>query len=417
MSEGPGVLPRLQPGWLDSKPVQRVFEAMKAEGETTRIVGGAVRNAILDEPVGDIDFATTLPPEEVMTRARAARIKVVPTGIDHGTVMLVTGGRAFEVTTLRLDIETFGRHARVAFGRDWEEDARRRDFTMNALYLARDGTVSDPVGGYEDVRARHVRFIGEARQRIREDGLRILRFFRFAAAYGEGRLDGEGMHACILERALLGRLSRERVRQEMVKLLVARDAVSVVRAMAEAGFLTRVTGAVPRLRVFEALAGIEADMGVAPEAMRRLAALCCVVADDAERLAERFRLSAQEKRRLCMAAPRRSPPADAKAVRESLYRAGRDATIDQLLLAFARGDGKKSDDRLVSRVRLALDAPVPAFPFSGGDAVALGLAPGPAVGRALRRFEAWWIAQDFPEEEGALRDALRRAVSQAAGKD
>ena len=223
--------------WLKEKPLAELLAVLDRDGEEARVVGGAVRNALLGLPHGDIDIATTALPAEVTRRAQAAGFKAVPTGVDHGTVTVVIEGRPFEVTTLREDVETFGRHATVKFGRDWKRDAQRRDFTMNGLSLSPDGEVHDHVGGVADLKARRVRFIGDAATRIAEDYLRILRFFRFHAYYGEGHPDAEGLHAVIAARAGLEQLSRERVRMELMKLLLAPHAVPVLAVMAEAGLL------------------------------------------------------------------------------------------------------------------------------------------------------------------------------------
>ena len=242
------------------------------DGEEARVVGGAVRNALLGEPIGDIDVATTAIPAEVTRRATAAGFKPVPTGIEHGTVTVVVAGRPFEVTTLREDIETFGRHANVSFGRDWKADAERRDFTMNALSLSADGRVHDYVGGLTDLAARRVRFIGDASKRIAEDYLRILRFFRFHATYGHGHPDAEGLHACIVARAGLEQLSRERVRMELMKLLIAPHAVPALATMTETGILLGVLGGVPYLASFANLAKLEHAIGTPADPVRRLGA-------------------------------------------------------------------------------------------------------------------------------------------------
>src|SRR5665647_3574673 len=216
--------------WLKSGPAARVLQLLDGNGEEARVIGGAVRNALLQIPVADIDIATTALPDEVIRRAKAAGIKSVPTGIDHGTVTLVVDGHPFEVTTLRQDTETFGRKARVAFGRDWVVDAERRDFTINGLSVDGDGVVHDHVGGLDDIAAKRVRFIGDPNQRIAEDYLRILRFFRIHAAFGEGEPDRAGYLACIRARAGLESLSAERLRMEMVKLVVADGAAAAVAA-------------------------------------------------------------------------------------------------------------------------------------------------------------------------------------------
>src|SRR6516162_7250883 len=221
--------------WLTSGPTARVLKLLDSNGEEARVVGGAVRNALLNVPIGDIDIATTAVPTEVVRRAKAAGIKSVPTGIEHGTVTLVVEAQPFEVTTLREDTETFGRKAKVAFGRDWPGDAHRRDFTINALSVGIDGVVHDYVGGLADIAARRVRFIGDPGQRIEEDYLRILRFFRIHAAFGAGEVDRAGYLACIRGRAGLASLSAERVRMELLKLLVADGAVAAVEAMNDGG--------------------------------------------------------------------------------------------------------------------------------------------------------------------------------------
>src|SRR5579864_1922479 len=236
--------------WLAAPPVGRVLALLDRDGEEARVVGGAARNALMGLAPSDVDIATTAVPEEVMRRAAAAGVKAVPTGIDHGTVTLVVDGTPFEVTTLREDVETFGRKAKVAFGRDWKADAERRDFTMNALSISRDGVVHDYVGGLADLRANRVRFIGDPARRIAEDYLRILRFFRFHASYAHGPPDPAGLHACIVAREGLRTLSRERVRLELMKLLVAPYAVATLAAMAEAGLIELLLGGVPLLASF-----------------------------------------------------------------------------------------------------------------------------------------------------------------------
>jgi poly(A) polymerase len=221
----------LDAAWLREPPLSEILSLLDKAGEEARVVGGAIRNTLLGEPRGDVDIATTAVPAEVMRRAERAGFKPVPTGIEHGTVTVVADGRPFEVTTLREDIETFGRHARVVFGRSWRRDAERRDFTMNALSASRDGTIHDYVGGRADIAARRVRFIGNPATRIAEDYLRILRFFRFHAAYGEGAPDPDALVACVAARAGLEQLSRERIRMELIRLLVTKGAASMLAVM------------------------------------------------------------------------------------------------------------------------------------------------------------------------------------------
>ncbi len=250
--------------WLTTGALSRLLGVLDTGGEEARVVGGAVRNALLGLPVAEINVATTAVPEEVVKRAGAAGFKPVPTGIEHGTVTVVIDKQPFEVTTLRKDIETDGRHAKVAFGRDWKTDAERRDFTINALSAKRDGTVYDYAGGLDDLAARRVRFIGDPGKRIAEDYLRILRFFRFHAAYGTSdHPDAEGIAACIAGRDGLAQLSRERVRMELMKLLVATHAVPALISMTDAGLLLRVLGGVSYLGAFENMAKAEAAIGAA----------------------------------------------------------------------------------------------------------------------------------------------------------
>ena len=280
--------------WLREGEVARLLALLNRDGEEARVVGGAVRNALLQLPVAEIDVATTALPEEVMRRVAAAGGKAIPTGIEHGTVTAMIDHHPVEVTTLREDVETFGRKARVAFGRDWKMDAERRDFTINALSATADGTVYDYVGGFEDIAARRVRFIGEPQRRIEEDYLRILRFFRFHAHFGAGAPDAAGVAACVKGRGGLETLSRERVRTEMLKLFVAPRATPALVVMAETGLLGLVLGGVPFLASFENLIKAEAAIGIEPDAVRRLGALGVWVAEDAERLTQRLRLANAE---------------------------------------------------------------------------------------------------------------------------
>src|SRR3954447_865307 len=284
----------LEAPWLKSGPAARVLALLNGDGEEARVVGGAVRNALLNIPFGDIDIATTALPDEVVQRAKAAGIKSVPTGIEHGTVTLVVDAHPFEVTTLREDTETFGRKAKVAFGRDWVRDAERRDFTINGLSVDAEGRVHDHVGGLADIAARRVRFIGDAGERIAEDYLRILRFFRMHAAYGSGKPDRAGYLACIGGRAGLANLSAERVRAEMLKLLVAEGALVAVTAMGDAGLLQAIFGGVTYTGALAAMISAEQTLGLAPSPVRRLGALSVAVTEDAKRVAARLRLSNAE---------------------------------------------------------------------------------------------------------------------------
>ncbi len=394
---------------FDAPAVGRVYEALNGAGHQARIVGGAVRNAILGRPITDIDFATTAEPGETTRRAEAAGFKVVPTGIAHGTVLLVSPdeNETYEVTTLREDVETDGRHAVVRFGTDWEADARRRDFTMNALYRDADGRLVDPLGALADARAMRVRFIGDARQRIREDGLRILRFFRFSAEYGGGDLDAAGLDAADASVERLDALSGERIRAELLKLLVAPFVLPVHDGMAAGGHIERIVGKGHDRDRFATL--VSQDDPSAPDALLRLAALL-ISPVQARRTADRLRLSTREADRLVHAlADTESLLASAPAdMREMLYRWGPQRLRDALRLAMAGGDL-----RWAKTFHEIGDLDRPVFPLKGRDVVASGLAAGPDVGRVLAEVERDWIAANFPEGE-AVRALLDAAIDRLA---
>jgi poly(A) polymerase len=396
--------------WLDEAPLAGLLECLDQGGEEARVVGGAVRNALLGEPVGEWDVATTALPDEVARRARAKGWKIIPTGIEHGTVTVIAAGRPFEVTTLRQDVETDGRHAVVHFGRDFEADAFRRDFTINALSVGRDGQLHDYAGGLADLRARRVRFIGDPDQRIAEDYLRILRLFRFHARYGEGPIDPSSLGAAIRSRGGLARLSRERIRAELLKLLAAPGAPAVVAEIDGAGFLLEVLGGVATPATLARLVEIEADRGLGSEPMRRLGALGLFVREDAARIAERLRLSRAESTRLKGMAIAgeglRAPPAPRRA-RAALYTLGREGFLDAALLGWARS----GDPAWSAALDLATSWPIPVRPFSGRQLEAIGLLSGPHLGRVLAKAEQRWVEADFPDSEAALEEILRQAIA------
>ncbi|MBN8955343.1 MAG: CCA tRNA nucleotidyltransferase [Rhizobiales bacterium] len=389
-------------------PAARVLALLDRDGEEARIVGGAVRNALLGLPRGEIDIATTATPDVVTRRATTDGLKAVPTGIDHGTVTVIVDGTPFEVTTLREDIETFGRKARVRFGRDWRRDAERRDFTMNALSLSPDGRVHDPVNGLPDLEARRVRFIGDAETRIREDYLRILRFFRFHAAYGAGAPDADDLGATIRQRAGLEQLSRERIRMELMKLVVASGAAETLTVMADAGILDRVLSAAPLVAHLARMDALEKALGLAPDPVRRLGALAVHVTDDAERFRERLRLANEETDRLDSMARgwwQVTEALPAHAARALLYRLGPDRYRDRVLFAWARSGVPSSDSAWASLFTLLERWEAPVFPLRAADFIARGVPKGPALGAALAAAEEAWITTDFPMDQAAL-DAI-----------
>jgi len=408
--------PRLDDAsWLTRPETKAVFAALAAQGFAARAVGGAVRNTLLGRPVTDIDIATPARPDEVMAAARAAGLAAVPTGVAHGTVTVIANRVPFEVTTLREDVETHGRRATVAYTDDWAADARRRDFTINALYCNADGEVFDPLGAYADLARRRVRFIGDAAERIREDYLRILRFFRLTADYGEGAPDAEGLAACVAERAGLGVLSAERVRQELLRLLVALRGPELVHAMLSYGLITRVLPAAPRPSLLDRVAALEAALGLIPDAMLRLAALAVEVPEDADRLRDRLRLSNEEHTRLARAAVREpylGPDAPEHAAKACLYAEGESAYRQRVLIAWARSGNAPSSQGWRDRFALAQRWQPPRFPLGGADVMTLGIPSGPRVGELLRGLEEWWIAGDFAADEATLRAKLAELARQ-----
>ncbi len=397
--------------WLETPAVRRIFDALGQDGET-RVIGGAVRDALAGRPVGDIDFATTALPDRVTARAAEAGLKPVPTGIEHGTVTLVVDSVGYQVTTLREDVETDGRRAVVRFGRDWRRDAERRDFTVNALSVDAAGTVHDPLGGYADVLGRRVRFIGDADRRIAEDRLRILRFFRFNAQFAEGGYDDEGLRASIFARDGIRDLSAERVGQEMRRLVVAPRAAEALAAMQDGGVLPVILAGVAYVGPFARLVAFEDTVAAAPSVSLRLAAAGCRVEEDAERIADRLRLPNAERKamREAVAAARNAPePADLSAARRFLYERGDRVFRDAVALAFAWSGGDAGEHaRLYG---LPEHWPVPRFPLSGRDVLSAGAGSGPAVGDLLREVEAWWIARDFTPDEAALRARLQAMIA------
>lgn len=393
---------------MTAPETRAVIAALTAEGATVRFVGGCVRDALLERPVTDVDIATHDEPEKVIALLEAAAIRVVPTGIAHGTVTAVVGKAHFEITTLRLDVETFGRRARVAFTNDWTLDAARRDFTINALFCSPDGELFDPFGGIEDLRARRVRFVGRAEDRIREDVLRLLRFFRFYAHYGRPPPDGAALAACRELAHLLPTLSGERVAGEVLRLMAAPDPAPVLALMADEGVLADILPEAGTIARLGGLVALERELGQAKVdaggALRRLAAALQVDAPGAEELAARLRLSNVEKARLAaLAAPARpvTVTGDDKTRRRELYGLGPELYRDLVMLQWAarRGEvGELARDEVAAYRGLveAADAWEPVqLPVKGRDAVALGVPKGPRVGELLQEVERWWIERDF----------------------
>jgi tRNA nucleotidyltransferase/poly(A) polymerase len=400
--------------WLAEPGLRKLLAVLSEGGEDARVAGGAVRNTLLGEAVADIDVATTTLPEETIRRVEAAGFKSIPTGIEHGTVTVMADGRPFEVTTLRADVATDGRHATVAFGRDWKVDAGRRDFTINALYATADGAVIDHVGGLADLDSRTIRFIGDAEARIREDYLRILRFFRFFARYGSGRPDADGLKACARLKDGLERLSAERVWSELKKLLSAPDPSRALLWMRQAGVLTKVLPESEKwgIDAIHGLAAAERDLGWPADPILRLAS---IVPPDAARMGEmaaRLRLSNAEAERLkgwALASLAKPDTAEAVFARQ-LYAGNVEGMTDRLKLALAgaRARALTDSNEMIAAggygrlLKFAEQWRRPTFPVGGEDLKRLGLSAGPALGAALRALESEWAASGFALDREAL---------------
>ncbi|WP_268967219.1 CCA tRNA nucleotidyltransferase [Zavarzinia marina] len=383
---------RLPPGgWRDAEAVRAVVAALTAGGTPVRFVGGCVRDALLGEAPADIDIATPDPPKAVMALARAAGLKALPTGIAHGTVTVVADHQPVEVTTLRHDVETDGRHAVVAFTDDWHADAQRRDFTINALYADPDGTLFDPVGGLADLDAGVVRFIGDAGQRLAEDYLRALRFFRFHARFAKGAADEEALSAIAAAREDLRRLSAERIASELLKTLILPRAALAVDLMEASGVLAVILPEAADTARMRRLAGLGLGDG-----LLRLAALLPDEPALGPVIGTRLRLSRAMTARLAAALEPAPVPAADEGLRALIHRAGRQAAVDRLTLA---GEG--------ARAAHAAAIEVPAFPLKGADAAALGLARGPEMGARLRAVEDWWLAEGLRPDRAACLSRLR----------
>jgi poly(A) polymerase len=385
---------------------------MAALGEA-RFVGGAVRNALLGVPVVDIDIAVPMPPEEALARLNAKGIKTIETGLDHGTITAVAGTHAFEITSLRRDVETDGRRARVAFTDDWAEDAARRDFTINALYASAKGEIFDYATGVEDLIAGKVRFMGDARVRIAEDYLRVLRLFRFQAWYGKGEIDAEGLRAAAEARDKLKTLSAERIAKELLRLLEADHPGPVLRVMAATGILSELLPGALQLPRLERLAEMDAVYAFPRDAVLRLAALLPDDDEAAHAVADRLRLSNADRTRLELALGGGTIPArlSAQEAQRLLYRLGAARFRDKLLLQWAAASASGSMSAPTDVWRQLLDMAEswqrPRFPLTGRDVMKAGVPEGPEVGRVLAKLEDWWVEGDFAADESALRARLK----------
>ena len=403
--------------FLNDARVRTIFELLDRGGEEVRVVGGAPRDALLGVCAREIDFATTALPGVVEARAAASGFRTLPIGIEHGTVTVLVDGSPFEVTTLREDVTTDGRRATVRFGRSFEQDALRRDFTINALSVRSDGRLFDYVGGVPDLLARRLRFIGDPRTRIREDFLRSLRFLRFHSQFGEGEPDPEAIAAILAERDGLDQLSRERVRAEVMKLLTGARASETAALISEMGLLQNLSGGVGYPARLAKTIAVEGSLGAAPDAILRLAALCVLVTEDADRLQVKLRLANRERERLAAASRalvplhgREGPPAEDE-LRAKIYLEGRSACADAVILAFAESRGAARQDDWLTALRFVLNETEPKQPFSGADVLARGVSAGREIGAILKDLQARWIRAGFPKDAASIKRLLDEAMA------
>ena len=396
--------------WMIAPETQKVMQALLENGGDARFVGGCVRNALVNRKVLDIDIATPLPPEQVIERLKHHKIAYAPIGLKHGTVTAIVDGHPFEITTLRLDVVTFGRHAEVKFTDDWKTDASRRDFTINAMFATLDGDIYDPFGGVEDLRNGVVRFVGEPETRIHEDVLRILRFFRFYAHFGRGAPDAAALKACADAAKEVAKLSAERIRQEVLKLLESDQCPSTWQLMVGWGIVTHFLPEATNIMALENLVRYEAQLESPAFALRRLAALLEVTPAGLPHVMQELKLSNDQSAQLSvMLNPgvSVSMQMDELAVRKLVYKYSNDTARSLLLLTAARTGEQES---LKPLYHAATTFQAPAFPLRGEDILKIGRKPGPEVGRVLGIIEDWWIAEDFRPDRAACLQRLRMVV-------
>lgn len=388
------------PAWMVAAETQKVMSALTDDGGDARFVGGCVRDTLANRRVVDIDIATPLLPKEVIARLEKNKISFVPTGLAHGTVTAIVDGKPFEITTLRRDVATDGRHAEVAFTDDWREDAARRDFTFNAIFATLDGDIFDPFGGIEDLRRGRVRFVGAPEQRIAEDYLRILRFFRFHAHFGQGDADAKALAACAQAATHIAELSAERIRQEILKLLEAKNCAPVWQMMIDQGIIRHALPEATNAEALARLVDMEEKYETEPSALRRLAAL--IGEAKTAPITEKLRLSRQQTARLSSMRMDKAELQDAASIRRAVYRHGNDAVRNALLLAAPLNMQELYHEATVFRAQ--------SLPVEGEDVLALGIASGPRVGEILNAVEDWWISQDFAPNRATCLQKLATLI-------
>ena len=404
------VLNPKQFAWMRSKAISAVFKALPAG--STRFVGGCVRNALMGVEVGDIDLATQLGPKEVAKALDEAKIRYVPTGIDHGTLTAVIKGKPFEITSLRKDVETDGRRAVVAFTKDWAEDAQRRDLTINALYADFDGTIYDPTGqGLDDLKAMKFRFVGDAEERVQEDYLRILRFFRFLAWYGgDGKVDAAALKACRENRRGLKKLSAERVWSELKKLLLARDPSRSVRIMLTNEILDTLLPEASNAEGLSKMVVLESREAIVPDPLLRLMAMSAREPLQMALLCKRLKMSSKETARLRAwsdSSEALDPHANDSEKLKTIYFAGKQVVIDRARVRAAGEEDALLSSRWMSLADLAMGWTPPEFPLTGKDLKAEGVEPGPQMGKVLDALKALWVRSNFTAGREQLLMALK----------
>ncbi|MCD6035800.1 MAG: tRNA nucleotidyltransferase [Rickettsiales bacterium] len=403
------------PSWVLTPETKAVCEALSQGNIAPRLVGGCVRDILAGASGADIDIATALTPEEVMARLSARGIKVVPTGIDHGTVTAVLNHIPFEITTLRKDTACDGRHAKVTYTDNWEEDAARRDFTINAMSMTIDGTLYDYFGGREDLAQGIVRFVGDADARVREDYLRILRFFRFYARFGRGSVDKAGLAACSLHQAGIDQLSGERIQQEMLKLLQIPGSLCAISLMVREGIASRIIPGIENTNLLSNLLEVEKEAKQKKDVNRalvRLAALVRGALSQTKDVANRWKLSradAEHLDELCN--PRYQIVSDmSEAAQKAVLRQlGKPLFMERVLLTWAE-EGVVHKEAFQQMLTLAMHWEVPEFPVQGKDILALGIAPGKQVGDILKTAEAWWEEEGYAPDKAAIVTRIRRYI-------
>lgn len=400
--------------WFNNGALSQIFSLLNKEGQEVRVVGGAVRNHLCDEPVIDVDLATTWHPDGLIAQIKNAGLTFIPTGIEHGTLTLMIDELSFEITSLRADVKTDGRHAIVEFGTDWGQDAQRRDFTMNALYVSSDGKLHDPLGtGLQDLEARHVRFIGVPGQRIQEDYLRILRFFRFAASYSDVPYDEGALRACLEHRDGLQQLSAERIAVELIKILTLRNPRDVLICLYQNGFLCSLLGCAPNLLPTLRLIDIEQSLGIAANRVLRLALLTVYHKGDSARIAARLRLSKSQEKTLSVLGD--CPVIDSfsgeeknlQLFKNAHYLLGKDRFRKAFLASWAKSAQSINNERLSELYHLSIDWPCVEFPVGGQDLIDAGISPGPALGAVLKELERIWLVGNMDLTKENLLEGLK----------